>query len=132
MVRNKKDNVKVEAKDSSSVLVVNKKSAAKAPLKSKSNAMKARSGNPALRGEVYRELKEARKPQKIQLNNVGPNKLWLVPTFLGLMIIGIAWIVIFYLSASIGGYPLPVLGYLNLLVGFLFIIVGFIFTTKWK
>jgi hypothetical protein len=103
--------------------------------KQESLAIKARSGNPAKRGEVVSELSKktsavsaiAAKAAKYNINPV-----WLVPTMLGLMIIGVLWIVIFYLTAEIGGYPMPILRYANLAVGFGFIIVGFGLSTKWK
>lgn len=56
---------------------------------------------------------------------------WLVPTMLGLMLVGLAWIVLFYLSGSLR-LPIPALGTWNLAVGFAFIIAGFTLTTRWK
>jgi Flp pilus assembly protein TadB len=108
---------------------------AKKKAKTASLSIKARSGNPAKRGEVVEELTKkksavAQAAQKAAKFNINP--VWLVPTMLGLMIIGVLWIVIFYLTASIGGYPMPVLRYGNLAVGFGFIIVGFGLSTKWK
>jgi hypothetical protein len=104
-----------------------------APEKQETIAVKARSGNPAKRGEVTSALKEAKgAPKAVKIGNFGPNPLWLVPTMVGLMTLGIAWVVIFYLTASIGGYPLPILNYWNLFVGFALIIAGFGLSTKWK
>jgi hypothetical protein len=95
--------------------------------------VKARSGNPAVRGEVIQEAKQAmRTPEPIKLSKHGLNAAWLVPTMVGTMLIGISWIVIFYLTASNGGYPMPVLRYGNLVVGFVFILAGFGLSTKWK
>jgi Fe2+ transport system protein B len=97
---------------------------------------KARSGNPAKRNEVITELKKTIDKSKtatpVKISKFGLNPAWLVPTILGLFIIGIFWVVIFYLTASIGGYPMPVLRYGNLAVGFGFIIVGFGLCTRWK
>jgi len=59
------------------------------------------------------------------------NPRWLVPTMLGLMLLGLAWIVLFYLSGS-EQLPIPPLGAWNLAVGFAFIIAGFALTTRWK
>jgi hypothetical protein len=59
------------------------------------------------------------------------NPRWLVPTMLGLMLVGLAWIVLFYLSGS-AQLPIPPLGAWNLAVGFAFIIAGFALTTRWK
>jgi hypothetical protein len=59
------------------------------------------------------------------------NPRWLVPTMLGLMLVGLAWIVLFYLSGP-AQLPIPPLGAWNLAVGFAFIIAGFALTTRWK
>jgi hypothetical protein len=59
------------------------------------------------------------------------NPRWLVPTMLGLMLLGLAWIVLFYLSGP-AQLPIPPLGAWNLAVGFAFIIAGFALTTRWK
>jgi hypothetical protein len=93
---------------------------------------KARSGNPAKRGELLGEVRQKAAVVAAKVEKFSVNPPWLVPTMLGLMIIGVAWVVIFYLTASIGGYPIPALRYFNLAVGFGFIIVGFGLATKWK
>lgn len=67
----------------------------------------------------------AAKPQ-------GGNPRWLVPTMLGLMLVGLVWIVLYYLTAPGAGLPIPALGGWNLAVGFVFIIAGFGLTTRWK
>ncbi|MDR1862180.1 MAG: cell division protein CrgA [Candidatus Ancillula sp.] len=92
----------------------------------------ARSGNPAKRGEVVKTLKRISQPKPVKVDSYDLNDPWLVPTMVGLMVLGIAWVVIFYLTASIGGYPLPILKYGNLVAGFALIIAGFGLSTKWK
>ena len=63
--------------------------------------------------------------------SAGPqtNPAWLVPTMLGLMIAGLAWIVITYFFRS--AYPIPGIGQWNLAIGFVLIISGFGLTTRW-
>jgi hypothetical protein len=60
------------------------------------------------------------------------NPAWLVPTMLTLMIVGLLWIVVFYLA----GNQVPVMKNLNnlenILVGFGFIGIGFGLATRWK
>jgi hypothetical protein len=56
---------------------------------------------------------------------------WVVPTMLTLMLLGLAWIVVFYLV----GQDLPVmaeLGGWNLLVGMGLITAGFLVSTQWR
>lgn len=57
------------------------------------------------------------------------NPVWLVPTIVSLFILGVLWVIVYYVSGA--KYPLDI-GNLNILVGFGFLIVGFIFTTRWK
>lgn len=59
-----------------------------------------------------------------------PTPRWWVPTMLTVMVVGLLWIVVFYLSAN--RYPLPEIGSWNLAVGFGLIIVGFGMTTRWR
>lgn len=60
------------------------------------------------------------------------NPPWLVPTMLTLMLLGLAWIVLYYLTAQGLGLPIPALGAWNLAVGFVLIIAGFGLTTRWR
>lgn len=58
------------------------------------------------------------------------NPSWYVPVMLGLMIIGLVWIVVFYLTA--GAFPVAAWGNWNLGAGFALIISGFLMTTNWR
>ncbi|MFD4993951.1 cell division protein CrgA [Cellulosimicrobium cellulans] len=81
------------------------------------------------------ESKSRKKPKPQRPPSVpkpeSGNPRWLVPTMLGLMLLGLAWIVLFYLSGP-AQLPIPLLGAWNLGVGFAFIIAGFALTTRWK
>ncbi|GGC01313.1 cell division protein CrgA [Cellulomonas carbonis] len=57
------------------------------------------------------------------------NPAWLVPTMLGLMILGLAWIVTYYVT---GRYPIPGLDNWNLLIGFVILFAGFGLTLRWR
>ena len=60
-----------------------------------------------------------------------PSPVWLAPLMLALFLIGIVWLVVFYLSE--GDMPFTGdLGNGNLLIGFGFIVVGFILSTQWR
>lgn len=61
-----------------------------------------------------------------------PNPPWFLPVMLGLMALGLLWIVIFYVTAGSWGLPIPGIGNWNLAIGFAFIIAGFAMTTRWK
>lgn len=57
------------------------------------------------------------------------NPRWLVPVMLTLMVLGLLWVVITYISQS--QYPVPGIGSWNLAIGFVLIIAGFSLTTRW-
>lgn len=61
---------------------------------------------------------------------LGPNPRWFVPVMVGLMILGLAWVVTFYVTQA--RYPVPSLGYWNLGIGFGLMIAGFLMTTRWR
>ncbi len=62
-----------------------------------------------------------------------PSPRWWVPVMLGLMLVGLVWIVTFYIARSTNGADLPLpIGSWNLAVGAALIIVGFSMTTRWR
>ncbi|RDG39301.1 cell division protein CrgA [Streptomyces corynorhini] len=58
------------------------------------------------------------------------NRSWVAPVMLALFLIGLAWIVIFYVTD--GDLPVKSFGNLNIVVGFGFIAAGFGVSTQWK
>jgi hypothetical protein len=58
------------------------------------------------------------------------NAPWFVPLMLSLMVVGLLWVVTFYITA--GGYPIPKINYWNLIIGFSLMISGFMMTTRWR
>jgi len=63
-------------------------------------------------------------------NEDAPNPVWFKPLMLGFMIVGLLWIVVFYVSQS--QFPIPQLGAWNILVGFGIAFIGFLMTTRWR
>ncbi|MCY0905901.1 cell division protein CrgA [Arthrobacter sp. H14-L1] len=59
-----------------------------------------------------------------------PNPVWYKPVMFGLMLIGLFWIITFYISS--GAFPLPNVGNGNILIGFVIAIAGFLMTTRWR
>lgn len=72
----------------------------------------------------------AKENRRVTRAAMGDNKPWFVPVMLGLMVFGLVWTVVYYLSA--GAYPVAALANWNLAIGFGFILAGFIMTTQWK
>ena len=61
----------------------------------------------------------------------GPSPRWLPPLMLALFLIGIVWLVTYYVAQS--SMPLTGdLGSANLAIGFGFIIAGFALSTQWR
>jgi hypothetical protein len=76
--------------------------------------------------------KAEKSEAKVALPGEAVNPRWLAPVMLGLMILGLIWIVTFYLTSTDLRLPIPQIGQWNLAVGFGLIIVGFGLTTRWK
>jgi len=55
---------------------------------------------------------------------------WLAPVMVANFIVGLFWIVVFYISGTL--YPIPHIGAWNMVVGFGFIGAGFTLATKWR
>jgi cell division protein CrgA len=67
-------------------------------------------------------------PPRPARSKVSPR--WLVPTMLGCLLVGLAWIAIYYVTQ--GSLPVAALQAWNLAVGFAFIIGGVALSTKWR
>jgi hypothetical protein len=55
---------------------------------------------------------------------------WLAPVMLAAFILGLAWIVAYYISQT--RFPIPNIGAWNMAIGFLFIGFGFALATRWR
>lgn len=101
-------------------------------------AVDAKSSDDTAEGKTRRSAKE--KPQKElsarakrrQANKAVQmgNPPWFVPLMLGFFIVGLVWIVVFYLTQM--AYPIPDITYGNLVIGFGLLMAGFALTTRWK
>lgn len=59
-----------------------------------------------------------------------PNAVWFKPVMFGFMLLGLAWIIVFYISQ--GALPVQMLGSWNIAVGFGIAMIGFLMTTRWR
>lgn len=55
---------------------------------------------------------------------------WWAPVFIALLLIGLLWILVFYLSGT--RLPIPNIGKWNLGIGILIMLGGFMMTLKWR
>lgn len=69
-------------------------------------------------------------PAKTTNIDLGGGRGWVAPLMLAMFLIGLAWIVIFYVTT--GDFPVASLGNWNIVVGFGFIAAGFVVSTQWK
>ena len=58
------------------------------------------------------------------------NPKWFVPIFALLLVVGLAWVVVNYVTS--GQYPIPAIRNWNLLIGFGLMFIGFVMTMWWK
>ena len=59
-----------------------------------------------------------------------PNPIWYKPVMFGFMLLGLVWIIVFYISQA--SLPVAALGQWNILVGFGIAFIGFLMTTRWR
>ncbi|MGJ9403593.1 cell division protein CrgA [Arthrobacter sp. KK5.5] len=59
-----------------------------------------------------------------------PLPVWYKPVMFGLMILGLLWIIVYYISEGL--LPIVVAGGWNIVIGFGFAMVGFVMTTRWR
>ncbi|WP_409484206.1 cell division protein CrgA [Arsenicicoccus dermatophilus] len=86
------------------------------------------SDNPGRRGRS--SAAPAKTSRKGEAGIKEPSPRWWAPLMVTLMIVGLIWVVVFYLSQT--AYPIPDLGYWNLGIGFGLMLIGFAMTTNWR
>jgi len=77
-------------------------------------------------------MARSRTPEEPQGAEVDlpPNPVWFKPVMVGFMLLGLVWIIVFYLSNQ--AFPIPQLGGWNLLVGFGIAFIGFLMSMRWR
>ena len=67
-------------------------------------------------------------PDRKTKSKVSPR--WLVPAMLACLLVGLAWIALYYITG--GSLPIQALAAWNLAIGFVLIIAGVVLSTKWR
>ena len=83
---------------------------------------------PQMRRMMSRQ-EESTKRVEESIKGTKSNPRWFVPLFCILMVIGLIWVVTYYLTST---YPIPNIGAWNLLIGFVIIMIGFLMTMWWR
>lgn len=78
----------------------------------------ARSGTP--------EDNVVEKPE----GDAAPNAVWFKPVMVGFMLLGLVWILVFYISGM--QFPIPGIASWNLVIGLGIAMIGFLMTTRWR
>ncbi|TJY70046.1 cell division protein CrgA [Arthrobacter sp. CAU 1506] len=80
--------------------------------------------------ESKRRKRTERRPEELTAKGNEPNAAWFKPVMFGLMIVGLLWIIVFYITQ--GAWPLAAAGSWNIMIGFGIAIAGFLMTTRWR
>lgn len=92
----------------------------------------AKIGNPAKRAAAEEKL-EAKRRKEAKAAEFKPVAGWYKVIMFGLMIVGLLWIVTFYIAQMTGvDIPVPGIGNWNILIGFGIAMVGFIMMMGWR
>ena len=83
---------------------------------------------PQMQRMMNRQAENTRRVEET-IKGTKSNPRWFVPLFCALMIIGLVWAVVYYLTSD---YPIPNIGAWNLAIAFAIIMVGFIMTMWWR
>lgn len=85
---------------------------------------------------MAKKTKTNRRPETAETITGGSkarkgNSPWFKYVMFGLMLIGFAWIIVYYISLP-SQWPIPALGQGNILAGFGVLMAGFLMSTQWR
>ena len=73
---------------------------------------------------------KSNRPVEARSGEQAPNAVWFKPVMFGFMLLGLVWIIVFYVSNN--ALPIPGIGAGNILIGFGIMFIGFLMTTRWR
>lgn len=77
--------------------------------------------------------KAAARAEAAELRREAPNPVWFKPLMFGFMLLGLIWIIVYYITSTTSmPLPIPALAQGNLFVGFGLVLIGFMMTPWWK
>ena len=85
------------------------------------------------KSRIRKKVKEVRTVQaQVVQSTPEPTESprWLAPVMLAMFLLGLAWIVVYYITQT--KYPIPNLGAWNMGIGFVFVGIGFSLATRWR
>lgn len=91
----------------------------------------AQSGSKKAEQSIDEEVQLRRVAREMTQDGfASPTPLWYRVIMFGLMVLGILWIMTYYITQT--AYPVAALGGWNLVVGVGLMMVGLIMTTRWR
>ena len=81
------------------------------------------------RSRIRRRSAFTPPPEKTRAASLSSPR-WLVPTMVAAMVLGLLWVVVYYVTQT--EYPIESIGNWNMAVGFGLIAIGFGLATRWK
>lgn len=86
----------------------------------------------SIRDEDFEEAELRRVAESMYSDDdfPSPTSLWYRVIMFAMIVIGVLWIITFYISQSV--YPIPGIGNWNIGIGIGFMMVGLIMTTRWR
>ncbi|MBT1177108.1 cell division protein CrgA [Bifidobacterium callimiconis] len=79
--------------------------------------------------KMFARQQENTKRVEESIKGTKSNPAWFVPLFCLLLVIGLVWVVVYYMTYD---YPIPHIGAWNLAIGFGIMLVGFLMTMWWR
>ncbi|MDN6484920.1 MAG: cell division protein CrgA [Bifidobacterium mongoliense] len=83
---------------------------------------------PQMRRVAQRQQENTRRVEE-SIKGTKANPSWFVPLFCTLMLLGLVWAVVYYLTSD---YPIPNIGAWNLAIAIAIIMAGFLMTMRWR
>lgn len=75
-------------------------------------------------------LRQIAEEMTADLRDVSPTPVWYKALMLGFMVIGLLWIMVFYITQQ--AFPVPDIGFWNIGIGIGLMMVGLVMTTRWR
>lgn len=79
--------------------------------------------------KMFARQQENTKRVEESIKGTKSNPAWFVPLFCALLVIGLVWVVVYYMTYD---YPIPNIHAWNLAIGFGIMLIGFLMTMWWR
>lgn len=91
---------------------------------------RSKTDTPAKAQNAKAVARAERAEREAAIGEKAPNPVWFKPLMFGFMLLGLAWLLTYYISDST--LPIAALGNYNIAIGIGIMLVGFLMTTRWR